>query len=83
MRSVLLPIPTPVEFLERRVAPVVALAPEDMEALGVVRGVSVLLARVLPPGLPAGPPDTATLTRMMRVLAELPALIRELGPGES
>ncbi|GLI70240.1 hypothetical protein VaNZ11_015086 [Volvox africanus] len=45
LRSVLLPLPTPVELLAR-LAPAVAVNPEDQEALGVVRGILLLTQRL-------------------------------------
>ncbi|GIM09389.1 hypothetical protein Vretimale_13253, partial [Volvox reticuliferus] len=45
LRTVLLPLPTPVELLAR-MAPAVALNPEDQEALGAVRGILLLTQRL-------------------------------------
>ncbi|EFJ53286.1 hypothetical protein VOLCADRAFT_115858 [Volvox carteri f. nagariensis] len=45
LRSVLLPLPTPVEVLAR-MAPAVAVTPEDQEALGVVRAILMLSQRL-------------------------------------
>ncbi|GIL59707.1 hypothetical protein Vafri_14435 [Volvox africanus] len=45
LRNVLLPLPTPVELLAR-MAPAVAVNPEDQEALGAVRGILMLTQRL-------------------------------------
>ncbi|KAK9823974.1 hypothetical protein WJX72_006718 [[Myrmecia] bisecta] len=72
-RFVLLPVPTPVELLNR-LAPAVAPTEEDEEALTTIRGILDLLAR-LPP------PEPASGQRALAAWSELYPMLPELLPG--
>ncbi|KAG2502091.1 hypothetical protein HYH03_000583 [Edaphochlamys debaryana] len=93
LRSVLLPLPTPVEIIAR-MAPAVALTPEDREALGVVRAILILAQKVAPQGdaAAAGSPEAAAAAaqalargvrprRVARLANELGSLLPQLAPG--
>ncbi|GLC71027.1 hypothetical protein PLESTF_001062300 [Pleodorina starrii] len=96
LRSVLLPLPTPVEVLAR-MAPAVAVTPEDQEALGVVRAILLLSQRLAQseaaaeraqaaaaapaPAAGASPLAQVRARRAARLANELGALLPDLAPG--
>ncbi|KXZ45805.1 hypothetical protein GPECTOR_50g599 [Gonium pectorale] len=82
LRSVLLPLPTPVELLSR-LAPAVAVTPEDQEALALVRALLQLSQRLAQSGLVAEPgavAGTPAGARAAQLAAELGGLLPELAP---
>jgi hypothetical protein len=82
LRPLLLPLPTPLELLSR-LAPAVALSPEDEEALSTVRGILALTQRLQPGGgSPAALlPSRESVEGAVRVAGELSPLLPQLAPG--
>ncbi|MEW5303771.1 MAG: hypothetical protein WDW36_006430 [Sanguina aurantia] len=75
LRSVLLPVPTPVELLSRLV-PAVAITEADQEALGMVRALGDLSQRLPPVSV-----DSSTPATLLRAARELQPLLPALLPG--